>query len=865
MSQLNLPNKFYRFFKWFCNPDFFEELQGDLEEAYEENKAQLGETRARKIYRKEVVKMIRPSVFRFWRMPERFNHFVLFKNYYKTSFRSLMRNPMNAFINVFGLAVAIGICLVTFAFFEFDSSVDAFHENKENVFLATFFVDRDGSPAHYGKSPVPLAKMLKQDFPQVRKICRVSDQKVVFKHGDHVFHENMRYVDPEFLEMLTFPLKWGLSGSLRSLNSVILSEKMSIKYFGHDNPTGQDVLIRFNENSSKTFTVGGVAQAFPEAHVIDFDFLINFENLRFSHPEYDLNDWGSFVDASLIQVANPADVAVIKSGMDKYITLQNSIQNDWEINSFEFVQLAKLYSKSAKIIDDISSNSSKEARIGMPILSIFMLLLACFNYINIAIVSATKRLKEIGLRKVIGANKKMVAIQFLSENIMITLFAMIIGLILSITVFIPWMTQLSEGDMGMNLNIFNINFWVFLLSILFVTGILSGLYPAFYISKFEVIRIFKGSVKFGKKNPLTRVFLGIQLVLTCAAITIAVMFTLNNSFQNNRSWGYDQKDALYVHVQDKSSFDQIKAVMLQDPDVTSLSGSRHHLGREVATTIVHLPERQYEVHHLSVEAGYFGTLGIETTKGQVFNTKHENYKSSIVVNELLVKNLNLDDPVGSIVKIDSSRYQVIGVVKDFHVYDFYYKVKPTIFTVAEPETFKFLSMRIRNGSDNKAYDNLKLEWAQLFPEIPFQGGYQEDVLSHFFNQLTTAERFHRVVALIAIMLASLGLYGLVKLNVEGRLKEFSIRKALGAGTKNIAMSIAKNYLSLSIIALTIGIPFSYWLTQAHLNMMYAYPIPMSYTGILIATFMVIGVLLLVITSQIRNVSKTNPVDGLRIE
>lgn len=351
----------------------------------------------------------------------------MFGNYFKTSLRSLKKNPLSSFINIFGLSVAIGVCIVVFAFLQYDYSVDRFHKNKDEVYLVTYFGDMDGTQQQYGQTPRPLAKMLQEDFAQIKKVCRVEDHNVVIKREDNVFNEQVRFADPTFLEMFTFPLKWGLSSSLADMNSIILSEEASLKYFGEDNPVGQDILVKFGENNSKTFTVSGVAAPFPDAHIIEFDFLVNFENARVSKPGYDFYDWSAFINATLIQVDKPSDLAVIEQGMEKYKKLQNEVQNDWTISSFAFQQLAGLHLSSGNIRNGISNDYSAEGRIMMPIIGLFMLVLACFNYINIAIVSAAKRLKEIGVRKVIGANRGQVVFQFLAENIFVSFFCTCAG------------------------------------------------------------------------------------------------------------------------------------------------------------------------------------------------------------------------------------------------------------------------------------------------------------------------------------------------------------------------------------------------------------------------------------------------------
>ena len=850
-----------RFMRIFVKKEYLEEIEGDMEELFRDHLEQQSITKAKRMYTWEMLRLLRPILIKNLAALQHLNHYPMFKNYFKTSLRSLIKSPLSSFINIFGLSVAIGICVVVYAFIDYAYSIDGFHENKNKVYLTTIFVDREGAQQQYGIAPRPLGEMLKQDFVHIKKVCRLEDKSVVLKYEDKIFNEQVRFADPEFLEMFTFPLKEGLSNSLSDISAIILSEDMAKKYFGDENPMGREMVMVFGENNSKAFTVTGVAEAFPKAHAIHFDFLINFGNVLASDPGYDLADWKAFVTATLIQVDGAADLASIEKGMEKYRALQNQAEEDWAISSFVFVSLADLYTQSGSIRNDISINPPLEAQIALPIIGIFMLALACFNYINIAIVSAAKRVKEIGVRKVIGASRAKVIVQFLSENILITFFAGVIGLILAATIFLPWFIQLSSKPLELTLT--DQKFWIYLLTILLFTGIASGLYPAFYVSRFEAVKIFKGSLQFGKKNQVTKTFLGFQLILACILITGAVMFTQNTAYQGTRDWGYSPDEVLFTPVPNRSAFEPLRDAMIQNSNVLSISGSSHHLGKSNATSVVRMADRQYEVHQFAVDASYFDAMGLRLKEGRVFNNPTEGDKHAVVVNELFVKNMMLEQPVGEVFEIDSTRYEVIGVVSDFHSDNFYHQMLPSIFTVANQQDYQFLSMRVKNGSQKETLEALKAKWATLLPDIPFQGGYQKDVWGRFFQQVDTQENFSKVVAMIAVMLASLGLYGLVTLNVSGRVKEFSIRKVLGATLNNIAATITRQYLILAIVAMVLGAPLSYLLITALISMMYAYPLPVSYSGVAISVTILILILLATVSTQVIKVAKSNPVSGLK--
>jgi ABC-type antimicrobial peptide transport system permease subunit len=305
--------------------------------------------------------------------------------------------------------------------------------------------------------------------------------------------------------------------------------------------------------------------------------------------------------------------------------------------------------------------------------------------------------------------------------------------------------------------------------------------------------------------------------------------------------------------------------MSRNPDILATSGSVHHVGKGHAAVILHFPDREYEADQVSVGPGYFETMGIELKEGRSFNELEGSDRRSVIVNETLVKNMGWSEPTGQVFKIDSIQYEVIGVVKDFHSYNFDKLVRPLIFRTADKEDYRYLSMKVRPGAELKTYKALQAEWAGLFPEVPFVGGYQQDVWGGYLEFVQVHGRVWRVIAGIAVALATLGLYGLMTLNIAGRVREFSIRKVLGAGVTNIASLITRQYVVLFGIALTISAPAGYFLSQFVLEVAYTYHMQIDYSGAIVGTILLVLVLLTTLATQVRKVSKDNVVEGLKVE
>ncbi len=849
---------------WFCKGELLEEILGDLEEYYYELEDR--NPLLRKIFFWfQVFNFLRPFALKGITSASRYNYLNLYVNYFKTASRGLLKHPVSSFINIIGLSVAIGIALVGYSFFNKEYSIDRFHEHKDQVFLTTFKINRGDQVDHYGVSQAPLAGMLAYDFPQINKVCQVKDQPGIVKFHDKVFHESLRFVDPSFLEMFSFPLKWGLSQSLKDPGSVIISNQISKKYFGYENPVGQQLLITLHNGSCKTFQITGVAQEFPLAHVIEFDFLINIRNLEQLAPAFDMNNWNDQVNATFVMVSNPEDVGFIRSCMDKYIDIQNQASDHWKISDYEFISLNDLYFHSNELINDISFDDGIEARKGTPFIIGIIMLLACFNYINIAIVSSAKRLKEIGMRKTIGANRWQIITQFLTENLVLTGIATITGLILCITIFIPGMEKLSLGSWNTPIDLLDPMLWVFVILILLVTGLLSGLYPAIYISRFETVTIFKGNVKFGRKNALTKVLLGTQLILTCTAIATAIIFAENHAYQSNKSWGYNPENVVYTYLPDAKSYQLLKDQLSKHPDILQVAGTKTHFGKSQDSTSLTYRNQTVQTTRLLVGKDYLDLLQVNLIRGNLFNGSVDDSSNEVLLNETLVNQLENDIEIGDHIKVEGTMYKVAGILSDFHLQGFHQKIPPVMIMLSAPDQYEYLVAKTRDGTSTRAYIHLRNIWSELFPEIPFIGGYQEDVWGNYFMLLHVAFKFYRVLATIAVILSVLGLYGLVSLNIAGRTKEFSIRKVMGAGSLNLASLVSNQFLVLTVVSLICGIPLSYVMIQASLDLLYAYPVPLNPFAILLSALMLLLVIGLVMSTQIRKVSRTNPSDWLKVE
>jgi hypothetical protein len=345
---------------------------------------------------------------------------------------------------------------------------------------------------------------------------------------------------------------------------------------------------------------------------------------------------------------------------------------------------------------------------------------------------------------------------------------------------------------------------------------------------------------------------------------MSVMFAQNTDYMTGRSWGYNPADVMYAMLPGQSSFGKLEAVMARNPEVLSVSGSVHHVGKNHTATVLHFPDRKYEVDRLQVGPGYFETMGLELREGRVFNDFEGSDRHAVVVNETFAGSIG-GAAIGRRFTIDTAQYEVIGVLKEFHAYTFSQIVRPMIFTVADRADFRFLLLKARPGSAVPVYRSLQAAWSELFPETPFDGGLQQEIWGPYYEQIGIYKLVWRVFAFLAITLATLGLYGLVRLNVEGRTREFSIRKVFGAGLKNISASVTNQYLILFTVALCAGAPLGHVLGSWLVKFSDGYHMPINPSGAILSVGITAFVLLATVSVGIWRVLKSSPLSGLKVE
>ena len=792
----------------------------------------------------------------------------MFNTYMKLAGRNLMKHKLASIINLVGFSTAIGCCLVLFSFIDIQFDVDTFHEFADEIFLVqNIIVDSDGKEIMEGRTPVPLGPALLADLPQIEHVVRFARGNTRMIYEDKNFNESLFFVDPAVFEVFTYPLKHGDKRALSERNAIVFSNKMAEKYFGRKNPVGEQLTLSFGENYTDVFTVTGVLEEIPNNRSWETNFFIPYEIQ--SSLGIKESDWHESTAATFIQLINPESVETVAAQLDRYVARHNAENIEIPVEAFFLDNLQKLSLHSHRVRNSLAGGSSPESNIALGAIGVLLLLLAAFNYVNIAIASATRRFKEIGIRKVVGSTNTQLIRQFLIENMLLCVLALLGGLLLAESFLLPFFNSIFAGTGAPEFKLDysgSIRIWIFFICLLLTIGLGSGAYPAFYISSFHPVAILRSRLKFGGKNLITRSFVTIQFVITFILVAVAVGTTQNQIYQYNRSWGYNPAHTIVVPVDGYSQYSMLHNDLSQLADIVSVAGSRSSLGRSRSLSIVTTDTTSREVISYYVGSGYLETMGLGLIAGRAFNKDRQTDMSeSVMVNEAFVAETGWQSALERQVICDSVRYTVIGIVQDFQDNAFFDTIGPVVFFGTPEETYRYLSITVLPDSEIPTNEAIKRRWEALIPEMDYAGFIQKDVFEAEFGRRNREIGMFKYIGFMALVLSCMGILGLVSLSIARRKKDLSIHKVLGASSLRVAHLINKEYFILIGLALAVASPLSYYLLKAMLDAAYTDHVPIGIVPFAVSAVLMLVTLILTISSQIYKAIVSNPVDALQSE
>ncbi len=721
----------------------------------------------------------------------------MLSNYFILAYRNLISNKITSTINIVGLSIAIACGIAVFLILKNFWTLDDFHVNGDRIFMVEYTIESEGATLTYGDPPALLGSALASDFPQVKKVVRVEKEGVRVFTKESVIGEMITYADTNFFQMFTFPLKYGSPSVLSDPTALILSNETAEKYFPGQNPVGQAFTVIRDNQEKKEFTIQAVAEKFPDNTGFHFAMLTGYHEV---HAALKNQDWSSHIAAVFIETLQPKDVVTIASLMNPYIALYNTKNIEKPIKSIVFDNLRHPAPSAYDVYRRPAEANHPFITILFSSIALLMLGLSCFNYINISLGAVTRRLKEIGIRKVMGGTRGQLIAQFMIENLLLCFVAMLLGLVITAGFLVP----LFNGIMIMNISLSfakNMPLWGFLGGMLAFTALASGAYPALYVSAFQPLAVFAGKQKFGNKTTFRRVLLTVQFVLAFLAVIGGVVLTSMGQQWKAVSWGYNPDQTMVLRLSDSTQYQRMKQSLSQNAAITSIAGTVEHVGESISIQELWVGEEKARVMCFNVGADYLDVMGLKIRSGQCFDpSRPAENATSVLVNETLIQKYQWGaSALGQTIRVGEKAYHVIGTVKDFKGFGTG-AMRPAVFFAAKESDFQYLVANFEPGKGANVASNMEEIWKSNFSGLSASHFYQKDVFDGFNTTVQSMSAAFGYIAALALLIACMGLYGLATQHFARRAKEVSVRKVLGASIRQIIVLVNREFMVLLLIA-----------------------------------------------------------------
>jgi len=791
---------------------------------------------------------------------------AMIKNYFTIALRNLWKTKGFSIINIVGLSTGMMCFIVILLYVKNELSFDRYHKNAEHIYrVVKDFINNDGTRTPDATTPPAIAPALQKDLPEVAFATRVFPswgRKYLIQNGDKRFYENnVVFIDDNFFNVFDFPL---ISGSkpntFNGVKAILLTETSAKKYFGNADPIGK--IVKINVNNGANFLVTGVLKDVPQNSHFTFDFLIPFSSV--SKNDVSGNwDWYNFYTYVLLKPN--ADANVFNSKLQPFFKKYQPKST----NQFYSQRLTDIHLKSNLKWELGANNDLSYIKILM-IISAFVIVIAGINYVNLITAQSVKRAKEVGVRKVAGASQKSLVVQFLIESVC-TAFASFFIAVLAIALLLPFINQLLSSS----LVLFSQDqwpLWIELIATTFAIGLAAGLYPAFYLSSFQPIKVLKGkfissySGAYLRKGLVVFQFL-ISIVLIISFFTIYKQI----DFVMQKNLGFNKNNVLLLpNVRGGSDPGAMVNELKTIPDITNIARADGILGSQNWTNGVAAKGKTNHIllNFMRIDHAFLPTLQIEMQEGRNF-FKSAADSSNIILNEKAVAELGLKKPyLGQQLEWDeapgkTSVLTLIGITKDFHFTSLHEPIKPFGF-VAEENNGSTFFLKLHTENLPKAIAAIQNVWTRHNPDKPFEYTFQDEQIAKLYQADVKFKNLFSSVTLLAILIACLGLLGLSIFTAESRIKEIGIRKVLGASVSSIFTLLSRDFLWLILIAIVIASPVAWWAMQNWLRG-FAYRVDMSWWLFAAAALSSIFIALITISFQAIKASVANPVKSLRTE
>lgn len=885
-----LPPSFaLRFLYWFCPDHLVEGIEGDLREEFDVALRSEGPVAARRRFVWGVLRFFRPSILLRNKFRNPFNQPVMIRNYLKVAFRNIRRQKLYAFINALGLSVGIAFCLLIYLYIEDERRFDRFHTNVDRIYRIqekSFDTWQPNPDKPYQESAwlqTGLAPALKSDLAEVEFACRFNpDADGVVRYQDKALTESITYTDADFFRMFSFPLLAGNPDKLfLNKSDVVITPEIATKYFGKEDPLGKSITI--DVEGEKSFIVAGIIEAPPAHSSLDFKILVPVEN----RPYYDrnLDNWGNFNTPTFVQLRPQTSVETFKSNLAAFVNKRMGdriekwkkratipIPDDAVMFEYKFSNLADIH-----LMKEIGWHKVSDPQYSLILgsIAVLILLIACINYISLALTTSAARRTEVGIRKVVGAQKGQLVNQFAVESILLAMISMVVGLGL-VALFLPSFNAFTDKGIQI-LDAQWVRMLGFTLGLSLLVGLLAGSYPALFLSGFRPSQVLKGGQTSRVKAGFARPLVVLQFALSSFLIICSVIMYRQMDFIATKDLGYNQHQVLVLPTQkgwspeSDKTVAQMRARLSQEPDIISVSGTSSSFNRGWSRYGYKIDGEQKSAYVYAIDPYYIPTLGIRLTQGRNFDPANAADSTALIVNEALVKDMKWTDPLNAFLNWQedslSKGARIIGVVKDYHFRSLEAGIDPMILSMDMKNVGHLVNMLVKVSPENipATVEKVKSIWREMYPDRPFDLAFLDEDVAKQYSAYTRWMNIMSLSTAFAILISCLGLFGLSGINAINRTKEIGIRKVMGAELSNIFVLLNRPFIVLALIAFVIAAPASWYVITELFLADFQFKITVGWE--LFAVSVLAGLVLALVTVSYHAIKAalSNPAETLKYE
>ncbi|NIJ51810.1 ABC transporter permease [Dyadobacter arcticus] len=786
----------------------------------------------------------------------------MFKNYLKIAWRNLLKNKTFSLINILGLALGMACSLFIMLWVQDEIRMDRFHENDARLYSVLENQFYSGAINTYGSTPGILAENIVKDIPEIEMASQfLWEEAPVFKVGNVFDNEKGRYVQGDFLNMFSFDLAQGdKRTALNRPDGVVISQKIVDKYFKGMDPMGKTIRM----DNKDDVIVTGILKEIPAVSSLKFDFLMSYD--RWLKNNDWAKEWGNNGPRCMVLLSKNTTVEKVNAKIKNYIKTKNKDSNV-ELFLVNYGQ-SYLYSKW----DSGKQNGGRIEYVTMfTIVAIFILIIACINFMNLATARSVKRAKEVGLRKVVGAYKSSLIGQFMGESILITFLALLFSLII-VVALIPSFNTLTEKQLALDFLDPVLIAW--LLGLTIITGTVAGSYPAIFMSSLNPVTILKGALKFKPNATYFRQGLVVfQFGLSILLILSMIVIYRQIEFIQQKNLGFSKENLLYIPDIEKgmrTNFESFRNALANEPGIKSVTQSQATpLNYGSSTMGVTWPGKDTTQQLLfnSNPVGYdfVKTMGIQLLDGRDFSPEFGTDTSNYLVNQSAAKKIGYKDPVGKELTMWGTKGKIIGLMKDFHIGSLHVAIEPLIVRL-QPKNAVWGAALIRTeaGKTKQAIANIAKIYRQYNPGLPFKYHFADEEFGNQYKAENVVSKLSNYFAFLAIFISCLGLFGLAAFTAEQRTKEIGVRKVLGASVANLVGMLSADFVKLVFLSALIAFPVAWYFLKKWLEK-YAYRIELQWWYFVAAGFAALIIALFTVSFQAVKAALMNPVKSLKSE